>query len=54
MFSGNVVLTRGTLILKSDRALVKETPEGYMSVTLTANNGKLASVTDETDETESE
>ena len=38
----NVELTRGTLVLKSDRALVKETPEGYMSVTLTANNGKLA------------
>ncbi|WP_288381230.1 lipopolysaccharide transport periplasmic protein LptA [uncultured Massilia sp.] len=42
ILTGNVVLTRGTLILKSDRALVKETPEGYMSVTLTANNGKIA------------
>jgi lipopolysaccharide export system protein LptA len=41
--TGNVVVTRGTLVLKADRALVKETPEGYMSVTLTANNGKLAS-----------
>lgn len=39
--TGNVVLTRGTLLLKADRALVKETPEGYMSVTLTANGGKL-------------
>ena len=42
ILTGNVVLTRGTLVLKSDRALVKETPEGYMSVTLTANNGKIA------------
>jgi lipopolysaccharide export system protein LptA len=42
ILTGNVVLTRGTLVLKSDRALVKESPEGFMSVTLTANNGKLA------------
>jgi lipopolysaccharide export system protein LptA len=42
ILTGNVVLTRGTLVLKSDKALVKETPEGYMSVTLTANSGKLA------------
>lgn len=42
ILTGNVVLTRGTLVLKSDRALVKETPEGYLSVTLTANNGKTA------------
>ena len=39
ILTGNVVVTRGTLVLKSDRALVKETPEGYMSVTLTANPG---------------
>lgn len=42
VLTGNVVLTRGTLVLKSDRALLKETPEGFMSVTLTANNGKTA------------
>ena len=42
ILTGNVVLTRGTLVLKSDKALVKETPEGYMSVTLTAAPGKLA------------
>lgn len=42
ILTGNVVVTRGTLVLKSDRALVKETPEGYMSVTLTANPGKVA------------
>lgn len=39
---GNVVLTRGTLALTSDRAIVKETPEGYMHVTLIANGGKVA------------
>jgi lipopolysaccharide export system protein LptA len=40
--TGNVVVTRGTLVLKSDRALLKETPEGYMTVVLTAAPGKLA------------
>lgn len=39
---GNVILTRGTLTMKSDRALVKETPEGYMSVTLTSNPGRVS------------
>ena len=42
ILTGNVVVTRGTLTLKSDRALVKETPEGYMSVTLTSNPGRVA------------
>ena len=41
ILTGNVILTRGTLVLKADRALLKESPEGYMSVTLTANAGKL-------------
>ncbi|THC44217.1 lipopolysaccharide transport periplasmic protein LptA [Massilia sp. Mn16-1_5] len=42
ILTGNVVLTRGTLVMKSDRALVKETPEGYMSVTLTSGPGRVA------------
>lgn len=42
ILTGNVILTRGTLIMKSDRALVKETPEGYMNVTLTAGPGRVA------------
>ena len=42
ILTGNVILTRGTLTLKSDRALVKETPEGYMSVTLTSGPGRVA------------
>ena len=39
--TGNVILTRGTLLLKADRAVVKETPEGYMTVTMTSGPGKL-------------
>jgi lipopolysaccharide export system protein LptA len=42
ILTGNVILTRGTLTLKSDRALLKETPEGYMSVTLTSGPGRIA------------
>jgi lipopolysaccharide export system protein LptA len=42
ILTGNVVVTRGTLVLKSDKALVKESPEGYMSVTLTSSPGKVA------------
>lgn len=42
ILTGNVVLTRGTLTLKSDRALLKETPEGYLSVTLTSGPGRVA------------
>jgi lipopolysaccharide export system protein LptA len=40
--TGNVTVTRGTLVLKSDKAVLKETPEGYMSVVLTAEPGKVA------------
>jgi lipopolysaccharide export system protein LptA len=40
--TGNVVLTRGTLLIKSDKAVMKETPEGYMLLTLTAEPGKVA------------
>lgn len=43
ILTGDVVVTRGTLVLKSDRALVKETPEGYLSVTLTSGPGGVAS-----------
>lgn len=42
ILTGNVVLTRGTLTMKSDRALLKETPEGYMSLTLTSGPGGVA------------
>ena len=40
--TGRVVLTRGTLTVKSDKAVLKESPEGYMILTLTAAPGKVA------------
>lgn len=40
--TGNVVITRGTLILKADRAEVKEAPDGPRTFILTANPGKFA------------
>jgi lipopolysaccharide export system protein LptA len=40
--TGNVVITRGTMILKSDRAEVKVAPDGWRTFILTANPGKLA------------
>jgi len=40
--TGNVIITRGTMILKSDRAEVKEAPDGYRTFVLTAAPGKLA------------
>jgi lipopolysaccharide export system protein LptA len=38
--TGNVVITRGTMILKSDRAEVQESPDGYHTFILTASPGK--------------
>jgi len=40
--TGNVVITRGTMVAKSDRAEVKETPDGFRTLVLTATPGKLA------------
>lgn len=40
--AGDVVITRGTMVLHSDRAEVKESPEGYKTVVLTASPGKVA------------
>lgn len=42
ILTGNVVLTRGTLIMKSDKARVQESADGYMTVTLTTVPGKMA------------
>jgi lipopolysaccharide export system protein LptA len=39
---GNVVLTRGTLRMRSDKAVVTQDPEGYQYVTLTGVPGKPA------------
>lgn len=41
ILTGNVIVTKGTLVLKSDKAVMKETPEGYMTVILTST-GKPA------------
>jgi lipopolysaccharide export system protein LptA len=38
-FVGNVVLKRGTLIMKADKAVVRTDPEGYQYVTFTGNGG---------------
>jgi lipopolysaccharide export system protein LptA len=42
LWNGDVVLTKGTLIMKSGRALVTEDPQGYKFVTLWAAAGQLA------------
>jgi lipopolysaccharide export system protein LptA len=42
IFTGNVVLTRGTLTIKAAKAVLKESPEGYQSVVLTAASNQPA------------
>lgn len=41
-FTGNVVLTRGTLLMKSPKAVVTEDPEGYQFVVLHGAPGTQA------------
>jgi lipopolysaccharide export system protein LptA len=41
-FTGNVVLTRGTLIMKAAKLVVTQDPEGYQYATLFAAPGGLA------------
>lgn len=40
VFTGNVIATRGTLLLKAERAEVKESADGYKTVVLLAAPGK--------------
>ena len=40
--TGNVVLTRGTLIMKAGKAVLREDPERYQYVTFTAAPGSVA------------
>jgi lipopolysaccharide export system protein LptA len=40
--TGDVVVTKGTLLLRAEKAVVKQTPAGDMHVTLNAGDGKLA------------
>jgi lipopolysaccharide export system protein LptA len=42
-FTGNVVLTRGTLVLKADKMVVTQDPAGYQFATLFAPRGGFAS-----------
>lgn len=41
-FNGNVVLTRGTLIMKANKVVITQDPAGYQFATLYAAPGKLA------------
>lgn len=41
-FTGNVVLTRGTLTMKAQKLIVTQSPEGYQFATLIAPTGGLA------------
>ncbi|MFC5549832.1 lipopolysaccharide transport periplasmic protein LptA [Massilia aerilata] len=43
ILTGNVIGTRGSMLLKAERAEIRETPEGYRSVVLFGANGKAAS-----------
>ena len=40
--SGNVIVTKGTLVLHAEKAVLKQTPEEDLLVTLTAGAGKPA------------
>jgi lipopolysaccharide export system protein LptA len=41
-FTGDVVMTRGTLIMKAEKVVVTTDPDGYQYATLYAGPGKLA------------
>ena len=42
ILSGNVIVTKGTLLLKAEKAVLKQTPEQDMMVTLSAAAGRHA------------
>jgi lipopolysaccharide export system protein LptA len=42
VFNGNVVVTKGTMVIRAARIEVRETPEGYHSAVATGAPGKLA------------
>ena len=42
VLTGNVVLTKGTMVLKSDAAEVRTDPEGYQYAVATSKSGKQA------------
>ena len=42
VFTGNVVITKGSTIIRGERVDVKQDPEGYQQATVVAASGKLA------------
>lgn len=48
-FTGNVILTRGTLLIKAGKVVLVTTPSGYEEATLYAAPGKLASLRQQRD-----
>ena len=42
VFTGNVVITKGTTIIRGERVDVRQDPEGYQLATVVAGPGKLA------------
>ena len=42
VFTGNVVITKGTTIIRGERVEVRQDPEGYQQATVVAAAGKLA------------
>lgn len=42
VFTGNVVITKGSIIIRGDRVDVKQDPEGYQQAVVVAGAGKLA------------
>ena len=42
VFTGRVVVTKGTIVIRGARMVVKQDPEGYQFGTVTAEPGKLA------------
>lgn len=39
---GNVIITKGTIQIRSDQAQIRQSPEGYASAVVTSAGGKLA------------
>lgn len=42
LFTGNVIITKGTTLLRAERVEVVQTPDGYQKATLVAAPGKVA------------
>lgn len=43
ILTGDVIATRGTMLLKAERAEIREAPDGYKTIVLTAASGKPTS-----------